>query len=363
MRDEACIEVPNGVHLDLPFEDYLAIPALSSTDLKAIDADPINWKFARPDNPLWTPPKPSTGQLLGTACHTALLEGVEAFARAYKRAFRAPAGVLTNRDDMKEALDAAGVSYRKSAKKDDLAAIVREHLPEAVFIDDARAAHDADPREEISEDWEAIIHLLAKQVNAHKVLAPLFAQGLPEVTVVWSVGGRRFKARFDLVHPLAMVDLKTSSKIKGRDKRWSIVNEITNYGYHMQAAWYLHARRKMRGADVHFHGDRSLDAYRLAQLDKFIDAETVAWAWVYATTIDCPQIYVLELTDPLNHPVIREGRQRCGQAIKTLRAWERTQGEDALWFDVMHWADDGSNMNWPDGFQRFPVAARRPSNG
>jgi hypothetical protein len=103
----------------MPFEEYLAIEALSSSAIKTLNVS-ISDYFEEKKAPTDTAAKS-----LGRAYHKRILEGKQAFDAAYTiKADKAD--FLNTVDDLKSFLDVNGFEYLKSAKKEVLTNQVRE---------------------------------------------------------------------------------------------------------------------------------------------------------------------------------------------------------------------------------------------
>ena len=67
-------DIKPGVYLDLPESEYFAADALGSTDLKALERDPLDWWAGSRLNPSVYTPKPradaNDSLALGKAIHT-----------------------------------------------------------------------------------------------------------------------------------------------------------------------------------------------------------------------------------------------------------------------------------------------------
>ena len=235
----------DGVYLDLPMSQYLADPALSGSAFKTLLTDPPAWRWERPDNPLWERGE-TRFQLRGTACHAAILEGIEAYEARF--------AIEPRREDYPDALDTmddikawlkdrdAKVSGSKaeiSLRAMELAAEREEKL----LFWAALETELLRGRTPIREADDAYVRMVHAFVARDPALAPLVSGGLPEVTVVWTDGlkeqggGRRFKARLDYLNPAAVTDLKTYGRPprRGMSLRQHVVAEVVANGYDIQA--------------------------------------------------------------------------------------------------------------------------------
>jgi hypothetical protein len=181
----------NGVY-DIPADEYHASPALSSSGAK---------KLLHPSCPAIFEYEREHGQErkqefdFGTAAHTLLLGS-------------GPQPYVVDADNYQT----------KLARKE---------------RDDAYARGDVPllPRE-----FDAVQAMVAK-ARAHPRVAELLAQGQAEVSLLWTdpVTGVDCRARPDWLRDDGIVDYKTSTSAEPGH----IAKTVANFGYHVQAAFYL----------------------------------------------------------------------------------------------------------------------------
>ena len=220
----------NGLHADIPAEEYHAIDRCSNSRLSLLEQSPAHAKEAI-DNPT-----PSTkSQRIGTAAHTAVLEP------------------HLMDESLAVATQCAGTT--NSGKQCSYSGKVRRngswycgtHDPGE---DEAGEAYDGLV---VSEDDYEDIARMRDAVHAHPVAAELLEEGRPELTALFDhadvdkeTGEVRSelacKARIDTYHPDGViVDLKTTrdaSKDAFRKSLW-------NYGYFRQLAFYRYALHQL----------------------------------------------------------------------------------------------------------------------
>jgi hypothetical protein len=173
-----------GIYRGLPNADYHGGPGDSKSTLDIVRKAPVKLRAYRTGK---IERKATAAQALGTALHCLLLEP-EAFKREYALPFVEPAGALDTVDDLKKALTAADVPFKAATKKDGLIALVREHIPGAVILADAQAAHAADNegRTIISADEWDQLHRMRDAVMAHDAARKLLtAPGESELSCYW----------------------------------------------------------------------------------------------------------------------------------------------------------------------------------
>jgi len=173
-----------GVYRRIENSAYHSGPGDSKSGLDLVHQSPAHLRAAQ----ISTEPRKSTAsQALGSAFHCLVLEP-DVFAATYCLPFLPPEGALKTVDDMKEALEAAGVKCPSKAKKSDYEDAVRRNLPDAVLLSDLRAAYDDanDGREELTaEAWEQI-HRMRDAVMAHPAASKLLSgKGEPELSCYW----------------------------------------------------------------------------------------------------------------------------------------------------------------------------------
>jgi len=188
-----------GIYLGMPAETYHSDPALGSSGIRAL------LRGARTD-------AETKATILGTALHKILLEGKQSFAADYRR-----------RPD-----DAEGAT---PAEKGQLTKAAKAKLPPGV-----RLLHGDEY--DMALDVAAVIH-------EHPELAGVFDGGLSEVSVFWTEGDIRLKARFDKLKVGGIGDLKSIANERGRRLSVECKYAIKNYRYDIQAEHYLEGRRQM----------------------------------------------------------------------------------------------------------------------
>lgn len=226
----------DGVYLDLPLHEYLADPALSGSAFKVLLTDPPAWRWERADNPLWERGE-TRFQARGTACHAAILEGLAAYEARF--------GVKPDRRDYPEALDTTDDlkawlrerDGKTSGVKADLIARVLEIDPGAPIWSEIEERAIAG-RAPLANADDVYVRLLEAFVRRDPDFAPLVADGLAEVTVIWTdETGQRLKARLDYLNAASVTDLKTFGRPprRGQSLRQYVVSEVVANGYDIQA--------------------------------------------------------------------------------------------------------------------------------
>lgn len=217
-----------GIYYEIPFEEYLRIPAASKSGLICFDKSPAHyyWDNIREDRDAT---EKSLALRLGTGIHTAILE----MAKFYDRY------VVIPEDAPKRPTKAQIEAAKPSAKT----------LSQIAFWEtfDSHAAG----REQITTEQHDQIMQIARCVRTHPATGALLESGSPEVTLIWEdpIYSVLCKARLDWFSPgQAVIDFKScedaSPRAFGRDA-W-------NYSYHVQQAFYLDGVEALTGEVLPF---------------------------------------------------------------------------------------------------------------
>ena len=151
---------------------------------------------------------PSAAMATGTLFHTAILEPDE-LEKRYLVSDNLDRRTKAGKEAVAEA-EAQGLILLKSDQ-----------------MDEAMAARDA-------------VHAITEASNLIKGNAALFEQA-----VFWNEGKTQAKAKLDILRPSlnAVPDLKTAQDASPS----GFARAVANFGYHMQAAWYLRGVTKVTG--------------------------------------------------------------------------------------------------------------------
>lgn len=100
-------------------------------------------------------------------------------------------------------------------------------------------------------DWDAV-HAMAEALQSHPFAAKLFTNGMAERTMVWQdeQTGVMCRSKVDYLRPDGIVDYKSCDKAELGHLRKSVYN----FGYHIQAAFYLRGfrARSLSGTEPYF---------------------------------------------------------------------------------------------------------------
>lgn len=200
-----------GIYPDMPFAEYLAIPALSNSTAKLGLSK--SWRHAREAMLGDLAPEESTVFDIGTAAHAMLLErSADGLAVIDAEDWRTKAA--------KEARDAA-----RSAGK---TPILARHF--------------------------AKVHVMVSEAHAFLAgteYAGVLNNGQTEVTLVWEdIGGVLCKARLDCLSAdgRVILDYKTTDNASPE----AFGRSIANYGYDFQSRWYRRGLHALTAANAQF---------------------------------------------------------------------------------------------------------------
>ena len=196
--------VKPGMYRGWTYDQYAALPAVRSSDLKGFARSPLHAHYAM------THPQESAAMLLGQALHVALLEP-DLFERTYVAAPALDRRTVAGKATWAEFQAENG--HRIVLKADEM--------------DHCRALADA--------------------ALQHPIAGPLLAApGVNEASLVWHDDAHMLacKARLDRLCEYegysTIVDVKSARDASPR----GFATDAARFGYHCQAAWYL------RGADA-----------------------------------------------------------------------------------------------------------------
>lgn len=197
-----------GIYEDLPFEDYLAIDAVSNTRLGSLAKSPRHYRFAMPL-------ERAKYLVVGSLVHAGRLEPM-AIAQRYAVA-------------PEYHLDAENKTKEGAATNSKVTNYVKGKLEEFAGANEDKEIVPAEWYREV----KSITESLFADPEANRLLN---APGPVELTMVWDdpETGIRCKGRIDKVCSdlAAFCDLKTTVDL-GKFER-----SIANYGYHRQLAHY-----------------------------------------------------------------------------------------------------------------------------
>ncbi len=282
-----------GIYRNLSNEAYHGGPGDSKSGLDLIHKSPALLRAVKSGQRSRSSTK---SQMTGTSIHAMVLEP-ELVARTYATPFVAPEGTLATIEHLKAALSDAGVTFKQAAKKSDLEALAREHIPSVPLFTDERAAYEAANEGKViieAPEWARLENMLAA-IRAHPAAMKLLsAPGEAELSAYWyepvidPATGEHLKNadgtpayilmrcrpdfwRYDGI----MVDLKSTSPGGGSPEEFA--RSLDNWRYYVQHPMYL------RGA----HEALKIEAAKLED-NEFVDfAPPRAFVFVVVETDAC----------------------------------------------------------------------------
>jgi len=352
-------DLPDGVHLNLPDQQYFDLDALGSTDLVALFQRRSGWWWKSRHNP---DHRRSSSQPLrfGSALHALLLEGGRQFEERFAvepdpRDFQ---NLLTSSDDIKAHLAERGIKAPSKLTKPELVEFVMQHDPRAEVWDDIKGRFMAQlapepgrlARQAVSASDNRSLRIMADMVMEDPDVSPLFEHNehslpLSEVSVIYTTAeGVRRRARLDLMTPPTTGDLKTIDVWDGKPLEFAIPERIARAGYDIQRADYDDARVEAYQAisEGRVYG---ATADELAWLRRFPDeAPNWNWLWLFYQKPDpvagqAPVLFPVEdQAESLYHV---RGRAKKAVAMQTYLRCAAEFGLDRPWREKarLHFTD------------------------
>lgn len=245
----------DGLYLDLPEDDYHALPRLSASGIKDLQVSPPtfwarSWmnKARRED-----PPEEKKHFLKGRAYHARICEGLQKFSERYTFEHD-PADyphALVSMDDLRARAKELEVAV--GGKKSDVAARIHAAEDERninrsliwdLHVEEVRSAHKNCTF--LPASWLEDFESGARFVEGNPVISQAFKDGMPEVTILWThhlEDGRSvpMKTRVDYLKKEVIVDYKTYANPLDMEPSRAIIRAIANYRYWLQVAVYYAA--------------------------------------------------------------------------------------------------------------------------
>jgi hypothetical protein len=294
----------DGIHFDMPFETYLAAPAVGSGDLKAVLTDPLRFwarSWMNPKPPKKDDEKEKAHFLYGRALHCHVLEGGDEFeARFYVEPDKADYKDLIETDGQLRAAIADFDEKPVSGNKPERVRQLLELWPDAPVWDHivAQAERDAGDRCAIKAEWARQFELASTMAENDPDILPLISEGHSEVSLFWHcpLTGIPKKARADKLLIDGIVDLKSLANSQERPLEEAAANEIANRRYPLQVAHYLEGAAVLRAlirqgkADI-FQPVETFDKERHAWAEGWAaHDEPDRWHWIFVQKGEAPGV-------------------------------------------------------------------------
>lgn len=329
-----------GIYFQFDEAEYHQIPALGSTNLKDLLCNPVvfyakSWMNQLKDD---EPEEESLGKIYGSAYHTRILEGRDAFNDRYASSFDANdyPDAYESTHDIKERLrelkEEGSNWIRLSGNKSFMIEQLMDADPDAEVIDKLKKEYEEDNKGQIFLPQDIIdrIEYAAAHIEKHPQLSKCFTGGYPEVTILWphpDYPEIMLKSRIDYLKLRAFIDLKTFINKFQKPTEIAIYAEMANYKYHIQATHYW---------------DGVEAAVKFAQNGQVFGDYDDGWVKEFAKTTDFEMFYVFQQTGIA--PVARGKKfkrgsiYQCGvvaiqQAIDIYNTYLQRFGSDQ-WVDM-----------------------------
>lgn len=356
-------ELEPGVYIGLPPDTYFDQDRLGSSDFIKLSQVGIGWWWQS----RWNPDReetPSEARNYGTALHSILLEGVDAYRRAFAVApdRKDYVDLVDTVDEMKDALDRAGYDIRSGTskwKKPDWAQAMIDLMPDrpcwSTILETFQA--EAGSRSVVSRAEDRSLRLMrhvatdpARSDNA--AVRRLFEENelhpqLVEVSILADVDGLRRRWRIDKMMPGADLDLKSLGAWRGRPLAFEIGDVAARRGWCVQRADYFDGRKaaiELIKEDRIFGGTLEQRAY-LREIAED-GAPDPAWIWLCfqkpdqkgAAPILCP---VWDNAESWLHQL---GRSQLENAKRFYRRMVAEFGLEQPWARVepLHFTDENA---------------------
>lgn len=287
---------PLGIYFSMAESEYFSDIAVGSSDMATLSYSATDFWFGSRFNPLYEPDEDTPAKLYGRAVHHIILEGRQKFERLY--APKLHSWSTTEGKKEKARLAEAGMSA----------------LP--------------------FKDWERALQTGAV-IRGNTNLREAFTGSVGhEVSVFWSQGGIKRRARFDGLKERAIVDLKNISNERKISFKRAAMRKIDDYGYHIQAAHYLEGRLAMRALldEGKVFGDHDG-----ALLRRVVDSREFAFVWIFLQSSGAPNIcswrlsYKPDADPPEINEMFGHGRARIDQAEANWKKFVDKFGTDLPW--------------------------------
>jgi hypothetical protein len=249
--------LPDGIYLDMPFDQYLALERMSAGGLTDMMEGPAAFWSRSWLNPHREEREESKAMLHGRAYHCARLEPEE-FDRRFARDISAedmPEGSLLSDRDYKAWLKEMGHPQTKGSETvleraeriDKLAGPNCWHVERAAFD----AARERDGRETLDAKTFDEIKREAAWLRSNPEVASLISGGLAEVTILFTLDGVPCKIRPDYIGAGFVTHLKTwESRSAGKTGNQAVVDAFRFNGYYRTGWFYELGMRSIRAQDL-----------------------------------------------------------------------------------------------------------------
>ena len=243
---------PAGIYFGMPEDEYHAIPALGSTNIKDILCHPVVFYARSWMNTLTLEEQEeekSEAKTTGDAFHARILEGYDVFYSQFAASFD-PSNypdAYDSTDEIKTRLrqlkEEGNDWIRLTGNKPFLVEQLLKADPEAEVMDGLRYVYEQqfDGMTFLPQSLIDRIEYSAAMIEKHPQLSKCFKGGYPEVTIIWQhpeFPWVMMKARIDYLKLRSFIDLKTFGNKFGKPIDLAIYGAMASYKYAIQGAHY-----------------------------------------------------------------------------------------------------------------------------
>lgn len=319
--------LPDGVYVNLPAEDYFAQDRLGSTDLVVLHRDPADWWYRSRHNPNRRAKEPSEPMVFGSALHALLLEGEAVYARDF----------IIRPDTYEDEKTGEVKPWHGGSKV--CKAWIEQHDRPGVSIIDA----DTDRR---------VRHMDAL-IRRHPELGEPMQAGMSEVSILYTdpATGVRLRCRIDKLLPAFSLDLKTfGGDAKGDTTKQQCLGLVAGRSMDVQRYAYDVARSLMGELPI-FGASPEQEAW----LRKVAAVKTWRWGWIFYRRQDDEKGHA-----PVVKPILRApkdatyltGEKKVAVAMSNFVAFRDRFGFDVPWA-VVETTEEPADHEFPPWLERI----------
>lgn len=313
----------DGIYFGMPNDVYHADPALGSSGLRdLLTGGPTFW-WNSPMNPQ-RKRKDSRALDFGSAVHAMVLEGEAEFLRLFAQK-PDPEGALASYADVKKWLLGKGEAKVPRDKAGAMAQALMVDPTVRILDVEEQAIKDAGRTILSDDDWARVL-IASAVIRANPELTTAFRNGVPEVSVFWTIDGVRVKCRFDYLKPFANVDLKTLGNTMDMPFPVACRTAIARRKMDVQAAHYMEGRKQFRRL---FEEGRVFGDHDLRMTRRIAEAPDWGWAWVFIQSVEAPLTWSTSLRR--ENPILEIGWHQCLRALDVYRDHMDRFGRDQMW--------------------------------
>lgn len=332
---EARKQLPDGIYLGLPADDYHADDALGSSNIRdLLKGANLFWHKSRM-NPKRRKEKKTDAKIVGNATHRLLLDGQDLFEAEYVR------GPYGPDDDHLSGPEKGALT--KEAKKKLLEGQELLSQEDYDFVVGCKDVLDSDPK-----------------------LRGCLDNGLSEVSIFWTrVDGVRCKARHDKLKIRGIGDIKTIANERERPLDEACYLDFSTYRYDIPAAHYSEGRRQMAhllaagkvfvGTEPMTKDDKDADKI-LSFLAQCVAVKNFGFQLVFIPKKGAPDAWSTVLSP--GHPVLDSAARDIETAIEIYKDAVKKYGTDGKRWLPDHEVEELDVNRLPFNFGRLPARAR-----